>query len=208
MNLGSGTGVPPVRFSSHRRDACATTAAPVRGFKARNSFREISPGQHYTLEQPTDLTIWTPVPPASEPPRPWDGENNSCRYRYGGQWLPPFWGGVLVVLEKWLAVFSVSTSLAFRLNGNRAAQCRWATVSRGFFNVAAFAPPFHSQALQSSAELSPVSANDSRISPFPAAIACRPTQALPFPRRSGDELARVWEYCLKGTKTRAPAHNP
>ena len=25
----SGTGVPPVRFESHRRDACATTAAPI-----------------------------------------------------------------------------------------------------------------------------------------------------------------------------------
>ena len=35
---GSGTGVSPVRTETHRRDVCATTAAPVQGFKARNSF--------------------------------------------------------------------------------------------------------------------------------------------------------------------------
>ena len=39
MNRGSYTGVSPVQFQTHGRDARATTAAPVRGFKARNSFR-------------------------------------------------------------------------------------------------------------------------------------------------------------------------
>ena len=39
MNRGSCTSVSPVRFQTHGRDARATTAAPVRGFKARNSFR-------------------------------------------------------------------------------------------------------------------------------------------------------------------------